>query len=816
MKKIVYAVLGSFLLFTFSGYAKSFIIVSTEESVLEAKNKKKICTKLLNMDKNTSFDISIESFDKIFLVKIGSFNEDNLFLINYLKIKDKFPKAFIFNTQTPILLPNSEKVKIVEKKVYVDKKVVLEKEDNTLWIALFGLAIIGILYMFLSSDQIKRLKASQLRMKKKHKALEEKQHSVLSSMGENIHTIAKETMDQTSKLVEKAKETHLHDEIKKVMHNETELLDVTGDLIKFLQLKSKKVVVHNEVFNFNNVLNEIIGLLSESAKQYQVELIFDIDKSVPYRMLADSSHLGQILVNLLEYYVQYTVNSKVRFVVNTMSSLTEGLKLKINIEGDLQINNKEKFFDTYYDEETRRYSGLGLFVAKELIDLMEGEVSIYNFENRDNLQIILPIEELSKERRKYRLSNKHIMDSSILIVENDIDAALALEKRFAYFKIETKVEQAEYFMQHIPNFKNYNIVILDRELFNRKIISIFQQVKQNSGLKIIALESLYKTYDTSLPDIVDSVMDKPFSPEYIFETLERLQDNQKKTLKNRDKRKQVQLPIHRDPFQKKVDLILEQFSYFSGKSLLLVEDNIINQKVIQNILAKSNMEIYLAINGEEALNFLYKNPNQIDFILMDINMPVLDGFSTTEKIRQEEIFDHIPIVSLTALVADHEIEKMFKVGMNGYLSKPIIVEKLYTALNVFLGDKSHQKSIEINMPIEPINLLGLSVQEGLSYMQNNNIFYKEVLREFMDAYAKSDTVFESLILEKRYEQVKMLCLDMKGLTGTIGAKDMFELINEIHQYLLYNKPELVDNYVKKYKKELKILRESIQIYLDVY
>ena len=108
---------------------------------------------------------------------------------------------------------------------------------------------------------------------------------------------------------------------------------------------------------------------------------------------------------------------------------------------------------------------------------------------------------------------------------------------------------------------------------------------------------------------------------------------------------------------------------------------------------------------------------------------------------------------------------------------------------------------------------GLNVKEGLSHMKDNDVFYREVLKEFMDAYSDSDILFEKLVKEQRFTQLKMLCLDMKGLTSTIGAKEMHTIINEIHQYLIYNKPELLDGYISRYKTEFSKFKNSIEIYL---
>jgi len=687
-------------------------------------------------------------------------------------------------------------------------------QDSPLWLALFSLFAVSILYMFISSNQIKRLKNEQLRMKEKYKFLEEKQHDLLASMGESIHNIAKQTLVQTSQLAEKTKKSPLHAEIQSVMSNENELLDVTSDLIQFIQLKSKKIIIRNEIFNFNHVLNETIGLLTKTAKKQHTELIFDVNKNVPNSILADSSHLGQILVNLLEYCMQHSQTNKVRLLIDIESTLTDSLHLVMTIEGNLKIKDKENFFDTSYNNKSKEYIGLGLFIAKELVNLMQGTLSIEANQNSDNLHIIMPIQKVTDEKIVYRLSNEKTIDKHILVVDIDNDAATALEKRLTYFQINTTVKSQKDFNNNLPNFANYDIIILNQKLFTPKIVSILSMAKKKHHFKILAIENLYNDDIDTLPDIIDFILYKPFSPEYIFELLQGMYSPNIHQIYQFNKGNNSTLNIHKEPFTEVLDIELEDFSHFAGKRLLLVEDNFINQKLIQSVLSKSDLSIDIATNGEEALYYLESNPQNIDFILMDINMPVMDGFTATEHIRKQHKYDHIPIVSLTALVADYEIAKMFSVGMNGYLSKPISLGKLYTAFNTFLDKKDIKPHTNSEKNIKNISLDGLNTKDGLLYMQNNISFYKEVLREFMSAYEKSDIVLELLINQNRYDEAQKLSLDIKGLADTIGANEISELCNKMYNLLIYNKYDNLNAYAKKYKSLLNTLKNSIETYLQ--
>jgi two-component system sensor histidine kinase/response regulator len=756
-----------------------------------------------------------------YILEVGPYQDDEILALNYMILKQTFPHAVVVERE------GQEKNSLQQKPV--------AQVDQTLWVGLFGLAFVGILFMFLSSDQMKKLKEEHEKLKRRHQKLEERQHYVLATMGENIQNIAQETIDHTELIAEKVKDTPLHKDITKVIHHENELLDVTDDLIKFLRLKSKKVVIQNELFNFNHVLNEVAGLLHYAHKQNDTELIFEIDKRVPKLILADSLQLGQVLTNMLEYLIQNTQGSEIKLEVHVVSSKGKQKELHFELDTDIIIDNSEHLFNAYYDETSKRYVGLGLFVAQELTHLMEGELLVVDRENGKNGFLLrLPIKEEGKDKRKYRLPHKGLVGKRVLIVDRSADAAQATGKLFGYFKAEVTILSAKRFSQYMPSFEEYDIVALSNSLFSFKIIAALSGLKRAQGLKVISLDNLFSSEHIFLHDAIDLRLKKPLTQEYIFDTLiELYQSKEEDVIDIYPEEEEANAPLapYRSVIHGTKDVDLESFKYFRGTHILIVEDNVINQKVLMSILGKSGTVIHIANNGKEAVDFMRSSNMPIGFIFMDINMPIMDGYRATELIRSDQRFNQVPIVALTALVSDHEIEKMFDMGVTAYIPKPIRLDKIYSVLKLFLS-KEHKEPLgskgvlprdtleEMNhntsLPKKPevVNFDGLDVKVGLENMKGNVISYKEVLREFLDAYERSDETFANLVKEQRFGQVKILCFDMKGLTSSIGAREMHLLINEIYQHLIYKKPELLHSYVSNYKATFLTLKKSIESYLE--
>ncbi|NOR56389.1 MAG: hypothetical protein GQ531_09295, partial [Sulfurovum sp.] len=178
----------SLLVSTFAGEHYIVLTHGEQENVSEAK---KVYEAQSNIVVPNNASLNMKKTGTLYTLILGPFESNDVYALAYIQLKEKFPSAVMIENKSKVV-PVQASVRSVEKKVYVDKKVIVEKEDEILWMALFAMALIGILFMFLSSEQIKRLKAEHKKIKSQHKKLEEKQHEVLASMGENIHALAQE------------------------------------------------------------------------------------------------------------------------------------------------------------------------------------------------------------------------------------------------------------------------------------------------------------------------------------------------------------------------------------------------------------------------------------------------------------------------------------------------------------------------------------------------------------------------------------------------------------------------------------------------
>jgi CheY-like chemotaxis protein len=694
----------------------------------------------------------------------------------------------------------------------------VEAENTGMWIALFALGFVGILILFISSRQLSGTEKVYKHIIEKQKEIEHKQNLFLSNITENIHEIVEHTYKE---VMGQQKECFPETMVEK----EKQLLNVTGDLIEFLRLKSKKVQVINEQFNLNNVLNEVAGSVSSKFHGSKVDLIFDIDNNIPRYLIGDALHLEKSLHNLLAYVLRTVPAGKVVLSIGMFGNYAERVELQFRLSdtgNGLEKEALDKLFIPVYDEVQKQYSGLGLFVAKELIGLMGGEISVQSSIGKGTVfSITLPLGIFEPDnRRNYRLPQKELTAKKVFIVDHDYDSALAVKKMFAYFKHDVKIMEKEVFLQKKVDLGVYDIVILDQSIFAyKKIYNYLEQIKAKQKLKLVGLENLLqRSEEKKRYAVIDRYLSKPLSQERVFELIVNLYAPEpvKTPVSQNITVPDDKIAIHSGHIHEAPNITQQHFAEFKGKRLLIVEDDEINQKVLSNVLKFSGIEITFANNGRIAVNTVVESDKMFDMVLMDINMPVLDGYAATQMIRKKSAYDKLPIVAFTALALESEKEKIFKSGMNAYLTKPLNIGKLYNVFHMYMPVKKGTESaseVKKTKSAYTGRVEILDIKKGITYSNNNEGFYIEILREFRDAYGESAELFAKLVHEHRYEQVKMLCLDMKGLTGTIGAGEMYMLVMKIHHKVLYRQEEMLSEYVAVYKTTLERLKEEIAAYL---
>ena len=253
----------------------------------------------------------------------------------------------------------------------------------------------------------------------------------------------------------------------------------------------------------------------------------------------------------------------------------------------------------------------------------------------------------------------------------------------------------------------------------------------------------------------------------------------------------------------------EYFKEFSGHRILVAEDNLINQKVLTGLLAGSGIDIVIANDGQEALDIL-QNDDDFLMVLMDAHMPRVDGFEATRAIRKESKYDHILVVALSGDTAADDIRKMTEAGMGEHLEKPLRMDALYDILYAYSGEESGNVASDY---IEVVMTKELNGDQGLEVCGGDEVFYREILTEFITSYENSTQELGELLHREELQKADKLLLDIIGITANIGAESLNAIASDIKHSLSDTKERSYLTLADQYKISLENLIKDIKEYL---
>jgi len=563
------------------------------------------------------------------------------------------------------------------------------------------------------------------------------------------------------------------------------LLDENEDFIQFLKANHTSSEVHQETYRVQNLLNEVYGLLEPLLEKNHTEFIYDIDVNVPIELVGDSLLIEKALYTLLSTFIDKSLNTTiiVHFLKDSQSN-----EILINIfNTDIRILKDTSLLNTTYT------------LLRQLNGYMNIKDNSYN--------IHLPFLQSPIYHESYYTLPQNVVGQHVLLIEDNILTAKIITKTLHNFGLEVTTELSTELSQ-LHHISRYDIIILDTKLLTPAFVRHIEEIQMNKALHIISLEILYGERDRRFKPnpIVHKYLYKPLSTGMLFGLLYELY-----VIQNDTKIETTETKTSTVLFIEEVENInRESFQDFNHIHILVVEDNKINQKIIQSVLSKSKITITIANNGQEALNYI-NSQTTIDIVLMDINMPIMDGYQATKKIRQNSNFSDLPIVIVSGLGFRNEIEQMYLAGANAHLTKPFKIGELYAAFNIFLTkNKDTSLASSISYYIQDNNILDIT--QGTSNTQNI-LAYRDTLREILMILKYSDEKIKEYIIKKDYSALEEYCTRIVSDTQYIGATNINQVCNEIRILLQKHEEELLQHYITLYRDTWIRTQRHIELYL---
>lgn len=799
------------------GRAETIFLLKSSASVQPLKSeeialKRKIGgdEHLADLAKRLGFSLRIRQVGKEYYLVGGPVADSFEAALFAWKLRALSPGAIALTLPTPpshVTLPSSTVA------------VSPDEELPRLWIALFALALIGVLGLYVSSQQLRKIQERFEGMKRSQEEIEKQLSGFLTTVSEEIYSMSKEANTQLGKLVRKRKSESLDENLKQVMQIENKILDNSMHLLNFLRLKAHKIALREEPFDLNTMLGDVLTALHERIAPSDKELIFDLERDLPRKVMGDFTHSVEILSNLLEEALVSTRGEDVQLSLSAFRPYTEQgeLRFRITYLAADDAFDPETFFVPQRDEETGEYRNMGLYVAKELSDLMGGTLRAGPAAGGHLrlLDLMLPLASAEKEgeQRRYRLPERELTRKEILIVTHNEIASEALRKLFAYYRHRVTLMNLVHFESKRPSLERFDLVVLDETLIDNFFVEYVRSIQRESDVRIVALHNLFQPPRLLPEDVVSAMLRKPATLLDVYNLIVDLYAP-RKPVESEETRGEEEADrsrtFHAD-FPAKKEVTLKDFRHFAGTRLLIVEDNPLNLKMILKVLEDSGIRIETAENGLKAVESIERHSaGSFDLVLMDINMPVMDGYQATRLIRQSRSGVELPIVALSALNLENEIQRMRDAGMDGYLPKPIDLGKLYTAFATYLEAKKVPIIREEKTSRAPVEYRTIDYKKALQYCSGNATLLEEILESFVDAYGESDRNLSRLLQRKEYEEMRKVLLDLLGISGTIAAEDLHKRVKAFYRDILLHRFDDLPQRLKEYSSALKVLCEEIR------
>lgn len=459
------------------------------------------------------------------------------------------------------------------------------------------------------------------------------------------------------------------------------LLEIINEILDISKIEAEKIELESVEFSVRKVLDKVIQLLSIKANTKKLDFILNISPDMPDVVIGDPLRIRQILINLVGNAIKFTNKGEVGIYVDSRLLRDNHLEIMFSVKDTgigIDENKKENLFQSFSQAEsstTRNYggTGLGLTISRKLVEMMGGNLSVESKINSGSNFYFSLVFEIGKDKKeKWDFINKApLKNISALIAFKNKKASESLKQFLNYWDIKSDFAvDIEDIVLKINNNSSYNLFFVDTALYDNYEILIKEtkRLPDKCVSNTIFLFNNFSSVDfnkISNAGFVNNMI-KPVSQSLLKEKIS--------DIFNLGEHKILEKKNLKSKSEKDKNKVL---------SILLVEDQIINRKIVFGFLKKKNWNIQTAENGLEAVNIAKENT--FDIILMDIQMPKMDGFEATVRIREyeKEKNVHTPIVAMTAYAMKGDKEKCLAKGMDYYLTKPIVSAELIKTIEKF-------------------------------------------------------------------------------------------------------------------------------------
>ena len=581
------------------------------------------------------------------------------------------------------------------------------------------------------------------------------------------------------------------DYLNKIDISAKSLLGIINDVLDLSKIEAGMLTVESVGFKLEQVLEQLTTIVSPRANEKKLEFLISVGKDVPPAIQGDPMRLAQILINLCNNAVKFTDEGSVVVGISTVEKGTDTAKLRFTVKDDgigIKADKIQELFQPFTQADastTRKYggTGLGLSLCNQLVDLMGGDIGAQSEFGKGSLfwfEVTFPIH---REETESATLPQELLGMPALVVDDNPTSRIILKGMLEYMGLSVTTAKSGFeaidILRGCSGKDSFKLLVVDWRMPEMDGLETAERILKDDAIEDKPPMFMVSAYgNASLVKRTNELgfrglLFKPVNQSFLFNLVVETLGKGMVTLND----------------SARPEKALDELS---GKRVLLVEDNEINRQVAQEILASIGVDVSEAFNGENALEFL--DGNEVDLVLMDIQMPVMDGHEATRRIRAQDRFKDLPIVAMTAHAMLADIEMSKEVGMNDHIAKPFDPDDLFAVLTKWLvkgevkapapkrAEAKEERSVSDKDSL-PAMMKGIDVQLGLRRARGNEKLYRTLLLLLDEKYANAAEVIGDHLDQGHHDEAVALAHSVKGTSGMLGAMDLFEAAGALEKAL---------------------------------